>query len=180
MPTLFSHAIAATAGGHLYARRPMPARFWVWTLVCSALPDIDVVAFAAGIPYGAMFGHRGFTHSLVFAALTGAAVAAAYAAGGGDRYAPRFDAASRTLYFGLMTASHPLLDALTRGAFGVALLAPFTDARYVLPWQPMDASPIGPSFFGERGLAVLLAEIRWIWVPSALVTLTVWIARKTR
>jgi inner membrane protein len=37
------------------------------------LPDIDVIAFSFGIPYEAMFGHRGFTHSFFFAALVGVA-----------------------------------------------------------------------------------------------------------
>ena len=41
-------------------------------IVCAALlamlPDIDVLGFGLGIAYGAPLGHRGFTHSLVFAA----------------------------------------------------------------------------------------------------------------
>jgi inner membrane protein len=31
------------------------------------LPDADVLAFKFGVAYGNMFGHRGFTHSLLFA-----------------------------------------------------------------------------------------------------------------
>jgi inner membrane protein len=31
------------------------------------LPDADVLAFKPGVAYGNIFGHRGFTHSLLFA-----------------------------------------------------------------------------------------------------------------
>lgn len=31
------------------------------------LPDADVLSFNFGVAYGNVFGHRGFTHSLVFA-----------------------------------------------------------------------------------------------------------------
>ena len=72
MPTIFSHTIAATAAARWWGHR-LPARFWTWTAVCAMLPDADVIAFTFGVPYGDMFGHRGFTHSLFFAAFTGAA-----------------------------------------------------------------------------------------------------------
>ena len=39
------------------------------------IPDIDVIGFRFGIHYGDFWGHRGFTHSLVFAALLAGAVA---------------------------------------------------------------------------------------------------------
>jgi len=53
----------------------MPLRFWVWTAICSMLPDIDVISFAFGIRYEDMLGHRGFTHSIFFAAMIGAVAA---------------------------------------------------------------------------------------------------------
>ena len=73
MPTILSHALVATAAARWWGRK-LPARFWTWTAVCAMLPDIDVVAFAFGIPYEDMFGHRGFTHSFFFAAVVGALV----------------------------------------------------------------------------------------------------------
>ena len=76
MPTIFTHAAAGAALGQW--QRARPAGFWFWTLCCAILPDADVVAFAFGIPYGAMLGHRGLTHSLTFAAALGAVVAAAW------------------------------------------------------------------------------------------------------
>ncbi len=69
MPSIFSHAIVAVTLGKFYPARKVPARFWVLAAICAALPDIDVIGFAFGIPYGALFGHRGLTHSLLFAAV---------------------------------------------------------------------------------------------------------------
>ncbi|MDI8954364.1 metal-dependent hydrolase, partial [Salmonella enterica subsp. enterica serovar Anatum] len=36
-------------------------------VVLAMLPDADVLAFKFGVAYGNVFGHRGFTHSLLFA-----------------------------------------------------------------------------------------------------------------
>jgi inner membrane protein len=161
VPTIFSHAIAAAAVGHAYPHAPVPARFWVWTAVCSMLPDADVIGFAFGIRYADMVGHRGLSHSVFFAAAVGIAVATLY----GERPRRR---AWLALYFAAVTASHALLDALTDGGLGVALFAPFSNERYFLPWRPIEVSPIGPGFFSDRGVRVLISELRWIWVPSAV------------
>ncbi len=73
MPTVLSHAVIASAAGQWW-RRPLPRGFWAWTAICAMLPDADVIGFPLGIRYDDMFGHRGFTHSLFFAALIGALV----------------------------------------------------------------------------------------------------------
>ena len=92
----------------------------------------------------------------------------------------RLTSAVRAAYFSAVTASHALLDGLTDGGLGVALLAPFSAGRYFLPWRPLEVSPIGPSFFSTRGLDVLMSEARWVWVPCVLLITAVWTARKTR
>src|SRR5512142_630583 len=86
------------------------------------LPDADVVAFALGIPYWAPFGHRGASHSIVFALLT-ALVAFAITR--------RWKTALLVL---LTVASHGPLDTLTDGGLGVALFWPFSTHRYFAPW----------------------------------------------
>jgi inner membrane protein len=53
------------------------------------------------------------------------------------------------------------------GGEGVALLAPVDATRYVAPWRPMPASPIGLAFFSRRGVWTLEAEMLWVWLPSA-------------
>lgn len=161
MPTIFSHAIAAAAVAQAYRGRPLAARFWTWTAVCSMLPDADVVGFGFGIRYADMLGHRGLSHSLFFAAVVGALVALTFDAGGRRR-------TMLALYFAVITASHALLDALTNGGLGVALFAPFSNERYFFPWTPIAVSPIGAGFFSARGVRVLISELQWIWIPAAL------------
>jgi inner membrane protein len=174
MASVFTHAFFAAAMGGVYAREPVPARFWVLSAACAVLPDADVLAFGFGVPYGSMFGHRGFTHSLVFAALSGVAVVALF-----FRDSPR--KGSLALFFSLATASHAALDALTNGGLGVALFAPFGAGRYFFPFRPLQVSPIGVgAFFGERGLAVILSELLWVWLPASLCVAAVLIFRRGR
>jgi len=44
-------------------------------VLCSVIPDLDAIGFRFGIHYGDFWGHRGFTHSLIFAALLAGLVA---------------------------------------------------------------------------------------------------------
>jgi inner membrane protein len=173
VPTIFSHAIAAAAAGHAAFARPLPPRFWVWTAACAMLPDADVIGFGFGIRYADLLGHRGLSHSLAFAAVVGVAVACTFGREVGRRGA-------LAAYFAVITASHPLLDALTNGGLGVALFAPFSNERYFFPWTPIAVSPIGAGFFSARGVRVLTSEAIWLWIPSAAVSMLVWLTRKHR
>ena len=144
----------------------MPPRFWMAAAVGAALPDVDVLAFTAGIPYSHPFGHRGFTHSFAFAALAAAAIVALMFRDGEWR---RMRIAL-WLFFFAAVASHGLLDAMTSGGLGIAFFAPFSSTRYFFAWRPILVSPIGVQrFFSSRGVAVMLSEIRWVWVPSAVI-----------
>ena len=123
-------------------------------LACSALallPDVDVIAFRLGIPYGDPFGHRGMTHSLAFAAGVGLAVAAWLRLRG--RPVLR-DALLATL----VVASHGVLDACTTGGKGVEFFWPVDTTRYFLPWQFIPVAPIGSRMLSPRGFRVLLFE----------------------
>ena len=51
-----------------------------------------------------------------------------------------------------------LLDTLTDGGLGIALLWPFSDARYFAPWRPIPVAPIGRRLFGAAGLNLMLYE----------------------
>lgn len=165
MASGFSHAVAALSIGTCFYRPQIAKRVWLSAAACSVVPDLDVVGFRFGIHYGDFWGHRGFTHSLVFAALlSGAAVTVL---GGkknlGIGRLPLF------AYLFLATASHGLLDAMTNGGLGVAFFSPFDNTRYFLPWRPILVSPISLSrFFSRRGYAVLECELLWIWVPAIL------------
>jgi inner membrane protein len=174
MASVFTHAFVAAAMGAVYKGWPLPARFWLLSAACAVLPDADVIAFFFGIPYGDTFGHRGFTHSLAFALLLGVAVVLLFFRGAKNK-------GGLVAYFSLVTASHAALDALTNGGLGVAFFAPFDRARYFFPWRPVVVSPIGVgSFFSEWGLAVILSELVWVWLPSLLFVGVVLTLRRLR
>ena len=169
MPTILSHGIVAAAAGH-WSRRELSTAFWMWTIACALLPDVDVISFSFGIAYEDMFGHRGFTHSLFFAALVGAL--ASWQLSHPSHPLHPSHRLAHFLWFTAVTASHGVLDAMTNGGRGIAFFAPFSDDRYFFPWRPIQVSPIGVGFFSARGLRVLVSEARWIWVPSAIIAIS--------
>jgi inner membrane protein len=163
MASAFAHAAAGAALTLALQPRGAPRRLWAVGAACAVLPDVDVIAFRFGIPYEHLLGHRGLSHSLVTAAAL-AAIATLVLSRGSTP-----DVARRRLWAALFvaTASHGMLDALTTGGLGVALLAPFTAERYFFPFRPILVSPIGVRrFFTARGAAVLLNEALWVGLPS--------------
>jgi len=176
MASVLSHAIAASAISAAFYRPSVPKRVWIVGIACSVFPDVDVIGFRFGIHYGDFWGHRGFTHSLIFAVLLAAVLAS-----GILRSQSAMSRVSLFAYLFLSTASHGLLDAMTNGGLGVAFFSPFDNQRYFLPWRPIRVSPIGLlRFFSARGLAVIKSELLWIWLPSILATVLVTISRKLR
>jgi inner membrane protein len=150
---------------------PSRVRMWTWTLLLVALsflPDVDVVGFALGIPYGAPMGHRGAAHSIAFALLLAGLVGMAAAWG-------RLPPLALSLTAAVVVASHGLLDALTDGGRGVALLWPFTADRYFAPWRPIPVAPIGPRIFSRAGLSLMAYEAL-LFTPLWL--LAVWPRRR--
>lgn len=127
-----------------------------------------------GIRYGDLWGHRGMTHSLLFAAVI--AVVMAF------RFAPaRPELWKLMLLLFVITASHGVLDAMTNGGLGVAFFSPFDTSRYFFPWTPIQVSPIGASrFFSIRGMDVLWSEIVWIWGPAILLGAAIWGVQQIR
>jgi inner membrane protein len=168
MASAFSHAIVALAMGKAVRNKELGLRELFLGALCSTVPDLDVLGFPLGIQYGDMWGHRGMTHSVVFAALlAGILVALWY------RTKPAVALTGLFLYFFLCTASHGVLDALTDGGLGVAFFSPFDTTRYFFPMRPVLVSPIGVSeFFSPYGVRVLANEVMWIWLPSCALFMT--------
>lgn len=166
MPTVFAHAAAGLALGTPLGQ--MPARFWVLLALSAMLPDADVLAFRLGIPYEDAWGHRGATHSAAFAAAWALAATALF-----FRDVPRQVPVALALF--AATVSHGLLDMLTDGGLGVALLWPLRTERLFFPFRPVAVSPIGvEGFLSQRGLEVLASEAVWIGVPAAALALAGW------
>ena len=176
MASAFSHGVAALGISACFYKPEVPKRVWLIGVVCSVLPDMDVIGFQFGVRYGDFWGHRGFTHSLAFAALLAGAIVVLAFRGG----APGIGPMKLWLFLFLATASHGFLDAMTNGGLGVAFFSPFDMHRYFLPWRPIRVSPISASqFFTKRGIAILQSELRWIWIPALSLGATAFALRAT-
>jgi inner membrane protein len=163
MPTLLTHPAVPLALGAVAGGDRIGGRLLIAGVIASVLPDADVLGFRLGVPYGSEFGHRGFSHSLFFAVLLAIAVVVA----------ARFFRASRgtaAWFIGLSCASHGLLDMLTNGGKGVALFWPLSAERFFFPARVIEVSPLSAHrFFGPSGMAVLASELRWVWLPAAVI-----------
>lgn len=194
MPSIITHAAVPLALWCAADRGRIPTWLLAAGVVAAMLPDADVLAFALHIPYADAFGHRGASHSLLFACVL-AALAALMAFFGSRRpwSAPRSSGSRQpwsaapcqprlaptkavpavastvqaAAFVFVCAASHPLLDAMTSGGLGVALAWPWSEHRFFAPWRPIRVSPFAPQFFSARGLATLLSELRWVWLPLA-------------
>jgi len=149
------HVFVGVAGAR-FARDGRPATrsavgaAALWSAL-SLLPDADVVGFRFGVHYADEWGHRGATHSLVFAGLAALAVFAL-------ARAARLPARRTALIAFAVVASHPLFDTLTNGGLGCALIWPFSNQRFFAPWTPIPVAPIGRAFLSPRGLRVAAFE----------------------
>ena len=166
MASAFGHAALAIGAGKLF--HPVnTTKLITIGVICSILPDIDVLAFRWGIPYEHWLGHRGFTHSIGFALGLSLLITTLC-----------FRAASRKatllifLYIFFCTISHAILDGMTTGGRGVGYFIPFDNERYFLPWRMIRVSPLGiQNFFSSWGMRVIQSELVWIGIPS----LALWI-----
>jgi inner membrane protein len=161
MPTIFTHAAVPLLLGAAAGPRRISGRLLGVGAIAAMLPDADTVGFGLGIAYSSTLGHRGATHSAVFA------LAVALVAAASSRWL-RTSPWRAFGFVGLATLSHPLLDALTNGGLGVALAWPFDDKRFFFPWRPIEVSPIGAGFFSARGLAVIGSELLRVVLPTAI------------
>jgi inner membrane protein len=166
MPSIMSHAVVPMALGLAVGRTRIPAPVILTGMVLAMLPDADVVGFKFGIAYADQFGHRGASHSLVAAAFFGTVA---------TMVSKPTRSALAFLFLFLSAASHGLLDTLTDGGLGAALLWPFSNARFHAPTTPIQVSPIGiDNFLSARGIEVLASEALWIWLPcTALLLLAI-------
>lgn len=175
------HIAVGMAAARIYPDERLSSRLSLsstlfWSAL-SFLPDADVVGFAMGVRYADEWGHRGATHSLVFAVAVGAIIGAA----GPLVRRPVMQTGALAA---LVLASHPILDTLTDGGLGCALFWPFDLTRYFAPWNPIPVSPIGLGFFSPYGMYTASVELLYfaplIWFAlrpriHPLVPIVVWV-----
>lgn len=167
MASILTHPIVPLALSRLFPDGSLSPGVILLGMICSVVPDLDVIGFAFGIRYGDLFGHRGFSHSISFA-LVVAGLLTWIVQGSWLVF----------LFLFLSILSHPLLDAFTNGGLGIAFFSPFSNSRWFFPWRPLEVPPIGVrAFFSMRGLAVIKSELIWVWLPSAAL---IWLGRLLR
>jgi inner membrane protein len=160
MPSIISHPAVAIAARMIGGRQWISNRLFAAAIIVSILPDADAIGFRLHIPYGDALGHRGFSHSIVFAlaiSLLGMLVAS------------RLRARRITVFLVLFISiiSHGVLDAMTNGGLGTAFFSPFSNERFFFPWHPIKVAPLSIGrFIGRRGWDVLCSEFVWIWLPA--------------
>lgn len=161
MPTVFSHAAIGFVAGRIATENTAAnRRILVAAMALSALPDTDAL-FLGVIPYDHPFGHRGFTHSLFFAAVVGLLVALLFSKAD---WAPQHSFWLLAFVFTVTTATHGFFDAMTNGGLGIAFFAPFSNARYFFPWRPIPVAPFSlRTLMSERGSRVIRWELAMFW-----------------
>jgi inner membrane protein len=163
MPTIFTHPVVALGVAPFFRRSGITPTLLLVGVLCTVVPDLDGIGLRLGIPYESPLGHRGLSHSVFFAvAWSGLMVVLCRTF--------LHVACWRALFVFLLlcTASHGVLDALTDGGHGIAFLAPFSDTRYFLPWQPIAVSPLSVSrFLSGQAWPVLISEFWWVVLPFA-------------
>ncbi len=160
MASLFGHGIVGFTLAKLIDVQN--AKLLVFLAIGSAiLPDLDVIAFNFGISYLHPLGHRGFSHSIVFALLWAIVLMLVF----GKR--------SKLKWFFvifLSTISHGVLDAMTSGGRGVGFFIPFNNERFFFPFRTIKVSPIGiDKFLSEWGLQVIFSELKYIFIPCFII-----------
>ena len=174
MASAFTHAFTAFAIGKVATDEKLPVSVWAAGMFCAVVPDADAIGYFMHVDYGSAWGHRGMTHSILFAMFLAGLLA--WLLTRDTRLKQRF--VWLCAYLSICGISHGVLDAMTTGGLGVAFLAPFDSARYFFPWRPILVSPIGVSkFFGEWGMRVIVSELKWVWLPLSLFAILARIVR---
>jgi inner membrane protein len=155
MATLFGHVLIPITVRIGLGRNLISNRLLAAACIGAMLPDADVVGFRLGIEYASGLGHRGASHSLLFALCVGLMAML---------FSKQLHTSRATAFIvvALCTLSHATLDAMTSGGHGVAIAWPLNEQRYFLPWRPIKVSPIGSAFFTERGMQTLVSEAKTI------------------
>jgi inner membrane protein len=172
MASIITHPLAPLVAAVAVGTGVVPWRLLVLGILFAVAPDFDVVAFRLDIPYESEWGHRGFTHSIVFALCCAAAMVP---------FASFLKARRRVvfLYLWVCMISHGVMDALTNAGLGVAFFWPFSHERIFFPVRPVDASPISiRRFLDGRGLEILQTEIIWLWLPLAAFGMAAFMLRR--
>lgn len=160
MPTVITHALLPLIGAAAVPRARLSSRLVAVGMVAAMLPDADIVGRYFGVPHTADFGHRGATHTLMFALLLAAMAALA---------APLIrEGRMRVFMFVLLsTLFHPLADMLNDGGKGIMMFWPFDHERFKFLVHPVRVAPVGLQGFESGSIwPVFGSELLWLILPA--------------
>ncbi len=177
MATAFTHSIVGAATLYCGPQKYHYGRNYIIAAFLAACADFDIIAFRIGIPYDSLFGHRGFSHSILVAILLGC-TAAYLARKSIENSPPSFWGLAGIL--SLAALSHGLLDAFTNGGHGVAFFAPFINERYFFPTTPIKVCSIGLNFFNPQALEVFKSEFMFVILPTLALVIGCWSFRRLK
>jgi inner membrane protein len=127
------------------------------------LPDADVVGLSLGLADEGFWGHRGYSHTLGFAAAVAVTAFALL-----RRRIPNAGFGAVLVF--LAVASHGVLDAMTYDSRGIAFFWPLLEDRLTLPLRIIPPAPTGLAYFSWRGIEVTTVELVY-FLPIAAVAL---------
>ncbi|TGK25572.1 metal-dependent hydrolase [Leptospira yasudae] len=171
MPTIMTHTAVPISFWIAFGNKFIPWRLLLAGILFSILPDADVIAFKFGIPYEDDWGHRGFSHSILFGFSLSlfACVLVRW-------FRARIEVI--LLFLCVSIVSHGVLDAMTSGGLGVGFLIPYSSERFFFDQRPIRVSPIGiKNFLTERGLSVLKSEWSTVWIPLLSISVSFFFLR---
>jgi inner membrane protein len=169
MASIFGHAVVGFTLSKIISNNNSKLLF-ILAIASTIISDIDVLAFNFGIPYEAPFGHRGFTHSILFAALWATLLMFIFG---------KLNKKTWWIVIFLSTISHGVLDAMTSGGKGVGFFIPFYNERYFFSFREIVVSPIGiERFFSERGVKVLFSELKYVFLPCFIILVVFYFIKK--
>ncbi len=171
MPAIMTHTAIPIFFWIAFGNKFIPTRLLIIGILFSILPDADVIAFRFGIPYESDWGHRGFSHSILFAFSLSVLACVLV------RWLQvRMEIVISFLFVSIL--SHGFLDAMTSGGLGVGFLIPYSSERFFFNLRPIRVSPIGiKNFLTARGLAVLRSEIFMVWFPLLSIAISIFLIR---
>jgi len=159
MASFIGHGVVAYTISKMAKEKTSKKLLFV-AILSAMLPDIDVIGFYIGIPYESMFGHRGITHSILFAFLWSLLLSKTI-------FRHSFSLAFPVII--TCTLSHGIIDALTTGGRGIGFFIPVSSERFFFPARFIQVSPLHISdFFGEWGIAVVRSELLYLGIPCAI------------
>jgi inner membrane protein len=174
MPTIMTHALLPLIGAAALPRVQISRRLVFAGMMAAMLPDADVAGRLFAIPHSHDLGHRGVTHTWLFALLV-AGLGLIAARPLRSRPLPAF------LFLLASTLSHSVTDMLTTGGKGIMLLWPFDHQRFKFAFHPVEVSPVGMrALESGRIWSVLASEALWLIAPCILLAFFCRLAVKYR